>query len=1047
MRYLFSLALLCCCFGTTISGADGTPLVDLQATSQDFTETNFRLQLDLQKAIPGDDPKDLSVTADLVDGTLGGGFGSAGSWNKATHEARFEQVALQGDQISGTLQVVLQPDNWIPADKQPVPMTIAFEGQVERLFNDGEEPYTAAYWQDGRKRQGILATCTGTFTAAAAKLGEPTEGSFTGHFRLPVGASKWTVGLRRDDGILMGFDLGTTRRNWTHMRYSRLDFNTVRDLSAHAGLQLRVTTPEPRQDAVLAVWLKEDDGSWYYYQNAVPLIAATNESTIRFADFEEAEWVSPDGGTSFMDEDFVLDLTSIRSICVGVVNPLGIGPVTYTVQAIDLVGQPQPPATAHVRAGGDTLAINGHEFIPAGLFGGYAPNLPQRYRPGCQRYMKTLPTGGASSLWRDVGFGRGDILDPQAAIATLRSNEDLLAMADAKLVNGLSEYANEPPAKIKEKRKNLQKWQRNAKSSVGKLLNSLLEADDLGLPDPPDLAATLALHEDGSPLDRIANRHRLDQLFPDDQIRPLPAGAPHEAFLIDCQGDRTQQSTFLKHDNWKKHLTDAAVGFAANTAKQDYRIYTEFWNEPYLDWAKGMHYKSKLYRVDLAEEGGPVTVKRANPEDEEVIPYLEWYKKGDQWHVRDTTQFTYWSGRANGWIYDRMFGVYGKAVKEADPKVQVIAGWGMKCHEDHWAAWDILYQPTIDQHIDYIDGIHEHHYMGDTTDIAGSYETVVAYTMTEHDKWVYCHNTETSDLLDIPAVGVNTTPEKAAANRQYRVGTYNLRDIIYLCAQVPDKAMARTVIHNDRDKPATEMCYGSLANLRGRLVTSQSTDSKVWVAASIDGTDPLATRPAGGQALVAAIWNDHRETVEVAISLEAPTGTTFTDGELRLPWFDHETRALNLDSQATSASGDQWSQTIDIPGRAVVVVELPLQGQVPEQAERQRQQFFAKGIRRAVTPGAQQELSIELSDEDRQGCRQVWLRLALEHVAVGEGIVEVNGQRFELPPAICRDNGNLMASIELPIELLQTTNTIVFGLADGNHQGYQVDATSIVIER
>ena len=204
---------------------------------------------------------------------------------------------------------------------------------------------------------------------------------------------------------------------------------------------------------------------------------------------------------------------------------------------------------------------------------------------------------------------------------------------------------------------------------------------------------------------------------------------------------------------------------------------------------KGKNFSTKMFRTDLAGEGKPVIVRRKDGSTKDVIPHFEWFqakdKKGnDVWKIRDPTAFTYWSGKGNEYIYNRMLAVYGKALKQANPDAILTAGWGMKWNEDGWAAWDMLYLPTFEKNIKYIDGVHEHHYMGDTTDIAGSYEVLTAYGMTEHDKWLYGYNTETTDLLDIPAVGEVNTPEKAQQAKNFRVGSYNLRDVIYLCAQV-----------------------------------------------------------------------------------------------------------------------------------------------------------------------------------------------------------------------------------------------------------------------
>ena len=181
--------------------------------------------------------------------------------------------------------------------------------------------------------------------------------------------------------------------------------------------------------------------------------------------------------------------------------------------------------------------------------------------------------------------------------------------------------------------------------------------------------------------------------------------------------------------------------------------------------AEGTNFNTKHFRTDLAGEDKPVIVRRKDGSTDDVVPHFEWYrakdKKGNEvWKIRDPTAFTYWSAKGNEFIYNEMLAVYGKAVKEANPDAIVTGGWGMKWNEDSWAAWDPLYLPTFEKNIQYIDGVHEHHYMGDTTDIGGSYEVLTAYSVIEHDKWLYGYNTETNDLLDIPAVGEVNSPRR-----------------------------------------------------------------------------------------------------------------------------------------------------------------------------------------------------------------------------------------------------------------------------------------------
>ncbi len=42
------------------------------------------------------------------------------------------------------------------------------------------------------------------------------------------------------------------------------------------GLAIALRTDTPRRDASVSVWLREEDGSWYYLRSAVPLVDATN---------------------------------------------------------------------------------------------------------------------------------------------------------------------------------------------------------------------------------------------------------------------------------------------------------------------------------------------------------------------------------------------------------------------------------------------------------------------------------------------------------------------------------------------------------------------------------------------------------------------------------------------------------------------------------------------------------------------------------------------------------------------------------------------------
>ena len=200
-----------------------------------------------------------------------------------------------------------------------------FTGTVTSLYADGSTPFEGDYWDNADKRSGKLALVEGTFTATSAKLGN-TSGKMSGNMKLPGTPGKWTKGVAEDGGLKVGFDMGSKRVNWNKFGFTRLNFDSPMDLRKHAGLRVQLDSHQTRDDSSVSVWLREADGSWYYYSQAIPLVADSNQADILFADFEEAEWVSPDGGTSFMDEDYELDLSQITAVALGVVNAHGIGP-------------------------------------------------------------------------------------------------------------------------------------------------------------------------------------------------------------------------------------------------------------------------------------------------------------------------------------------------------------------------------------------------------------------------------------------------------------------------------------------------------------------------------------------------------------------------------------------------------------------------------------------------------------------------------------------------------------------------------------------------
>ena len=187
--------------------------------------------------------------------------------------------------------------------------------------------------------------------------------------------------------------------------------------------------------------------------------------------------MSPDGGTSFMDEDYQLDMTQITAIAIGAVNPLGIGPVSFTISNIDLLPASIPADTVNVTISGQTLSVNDHEMIPAGLFGGFAPFIPQRYRPGTQRNLNTLPGGYANSPYKAYTYGGDDIPnDPIAFIQAIHANTwpKLNTIAGQGIMKNIAKRAVEP-----KKAKDKKRWPGNARKEVLKFLSAVMKSPQL----------------------------------------------------------------------------------------------------------------------------------------------------------------------------------------------------------------------------------------------------------------------------------------------------------------------------------------------------------------------------------------------------------------------------------------------------------------------------------------------------------------------------------------------------------------------------------------
>ncbi|HUS92570.1 MAG TPA: hypothetical protein VM695_12010, partial [Phycisphaerae bacterium] len=367
---------------------------------------------------------------------------------------------------------------------------------------------------------------------------------------------------------------------------------------------------------------------------------------------------------------------------------------------------------------------------------------------------------------------------------------------------------------------------------------------------------------------------------------------------------------------------------------------------------------------------------------------------------------------------------------------------------DHWDAWRVLYRDTIDRNIGWIDGIHEHHYQGEPTGMHGSYEVAACYGVTKHGKWLYSLNTETNDLLDSPARGRLDTPEKIRLSTEYRRMVYNMRDCIYAVLQSPDKLYGRTVIHHQRMPEAARVGYGMMKNVRGRLIETAGSDPDVWVVASVDGTDAQSMpRPDEPQrALVVFVLNDHLQPRKISLDIAAPDGTEFAGGTIQRNTVDWGTFAIDLKEAKADARGRKAHFDIEVGGKLAWKVTLPLARPIVEADQVRRRQFFSADILQEVRRGRPFATTVALDAKALGAAKRAMLRLVVEDVARDEGVVKVNGREMPLPAACTQDNVSRIVELPLDVAALAGKAAVEFSVRPGNHQGYQVDMTSIVLE-
>lgn len=855
-------------------------------------------------------------------------------------------------------------------------------------------------------------------------------------------------------GLHLSLDLGEGRVNWTNARWAVHEFDRPADWSKADGLRVSVTTDQPRDDVGVYVAVREKDGSWYIHPWASDLTQKENTGVARFRHFSTADYVAPNGGSHF-DENDRLDTDAITAIAIGSINPLGVGDVSFTVTGIEPVRADDTKADAQpvtVEVTGKLLSINGTDSIPPGVFGGFNLKDMTLGTPTVTIDGKTYPVQGGKIT---VGGTAYDVNKGKVKI----DGKEYKAKAETK-----------PRTHIY----------------------------------------------------RLAMDKSIDHGGGGGEIRMGDEKVP---MLINSVGDRTAPPVYLTNKNWKSMYESSGKKAGEMAKSADGKVYIEYWNEPYLNWANinRKAFNPDDYNVADAKEGGPVVsnatgevmphlkwtrdpdapaykwydnrqqFRRGRDEKGNVtmpyaMPYSNWYpgkwraeaarlnppdavKDGETyevdgktytaftpWTVYDETQFTFWSGQGLLKPYIDPALAYGKALKEAGgDEVVYIVGWGNRPSEDHWAGWERLYQPTVDALASVIDGVNEHDYGGSPIKMAANHEFITAYGQAKHDKWLYSFNTESGLSADPQAVGdAAEGPDvgKAVADRaKFRWITAK---ILHTLENTPDKT--RAIAHFGIGGPwfsdeGEGVAITALKDLRGRLVQVKKDDPDLYVVASIDGTDenapPDPDDPEGNQKeLVVAMWNAGEQQKLVFPVFMFPAGM-----QAGKPVMIHTSRERDAAPIVEPAPApydlSRANAAFSLQPQSLMVFVIPLTGDLADSQPRVlHHQSFGSTFLHEVKPAAPLTQTITLDPESMKGATRAWLRLVVERLGEGEGIATVNGTRVELPPSVTPENTPRLLVIPIdPAILKPGENSVTYTTASDHNAGYLLAANGITVER
>jgi hypothetical protein len=527
----------------------------------------------------------------------------------------------------------------------------------------------------------------------------------------------------------------------------------------------------------------------------------------------------------------------------------------------------------------------------------------------------------------------------------------------------------------------------------------------------------------------------------------FPAGLK---MTIDCYYDRFQPALVLTNRNgWKTQLENLASAYATNAMSMSHKPILEFWNEPFLNWASkpGANYDNRWYNLADTVLGAPVRL----PGFTEPVKHLTWDKRkwwvqvsppvndpvnfyvqlssnwtalnnlpiGEElqigsrrfravnaWLAKDSSQISFYSGKANAEMYNAMYKVFAQKIKAINPDVKVLAGWGMSFSNDNWRPFRTIYQSTIDSCWQWMDGVHEHHYGGDIRFMVGAYEVVNAYGKIKYGKNLPIYNTETGGFTDPQIPGGSTSgPPSDPLLRDRGAFQYTFRELAFNLSRSPDKLKSRAS-HETHLYNGYGVALNMLKEFRGKLISCSSENDNVWCLSALNGNK-----------LVVAVYNDLSVPQAINLKVKAPKGFQFLDASRR--WVEDSSagNAVVTKSALLPASGLDWNQNFTLALKSGTVLTFNLIGDLQDSAM-EVQQIFADTLLARVPAGGSLQTRISIPDTLLPQVKAARLKMYIRNFSSGS--LNFNGTVFSSLQS------GFFTYIPLDISLLQSTNILNF---------------------